>query len=126
MKSRTLYIAAMLLMTTTALPAQSTSAQTKAKSSEKQGAAAGNASRQSQGSASSGVTSEATIGTPPTHIDKTNNVPPASNPQNEGVNAVNRKKSASTVQERPKKKAPAANQFVMLKSTPARKKTGHK
>ncbi|WP_353718817.1 hypothetical protein [Dyadobacter sp. 676] len=122
MKSRTLYIAAMLLMTTTALPAQSTSAQTKAKSSEKQGAAAGNASRQSQGSASSGVTSEATIGTPPTHIDKTNNVPPASNPQNEGVNAVNRKKSASTVQERPKKESTSSQPVRNAEKHPGQKK----
>ncbi|MCF0072800.1 hypothetical protein LZD49_20130 [Dyadobacter sp. CY261] len=102
METKTIYIAAVLLLTAGALSAQSTSGQTKPKQSgsEQKSTATDEAAKPSKGSKSSAITSEATTGTPPTHIDKTNSVPPASNPQNTGVNAANRKKADSTVQGR--------------------------
>jgi len=110
MKKAAFYIAAVLLLMGTTLRAQSAPDQTKGKSTEKKSQDARKAGTQSRASGSASITSEATTGTPPTHIDKTNSVPPASNPQNTGVNAVNRKKSGSTVQGSSKKKSNTASQ----------------
>ncbi|MCF0062655.1 hypothetical protein MUK70_01105 [Dyadobacter chenwenxiniae] len=94
MNTKTISIALSLLLSAGTLLAQSTATQKK----DKEPTQKVTAGDQSQSSKGGSITSEATTGNPPTHIDKTNSVPAASNPQNTGVNASSRKKSGSTVQ----------------------------
>ncbi|MCF0048497.1 hypothetical protein LXM25_00430 [Dyadobacter sp. LJ53] len=98
MNTKTISIALSLLLSAGTLLAQSTATQKKDKEPTQKVTAGDQAGKQSQSSKGGSITSEATTGNPPTHIDKTNSVPAASNPQNTGVNASSRKKSGSTVQ----------------------------
>lgn len=98
MNTKTMYLALSLLISAGSLMAQSTATQKQGTESKQKAATGSQTSKQAQQNKGGSVTSEATTGTPPTHIDKTNSVPAASNPQNTGVNSANRKKSGSTVQ----------------------------
>lgn len=98
MNTKAGYIIVSLMLSAGTLMAQSTAGQTKETTSGQKTAEAGKQGNKPQSGKTSSTTSQATTGTPPTHIDKTNSVPAASNPQNTGVNASNRKKSGATVQ----------------------------
>src|SRR5215217_3909978 len=100
MNTKIICISLSLLLSAGTLLAQSTPTQQKKEETKGKATASKQNSKHSQSAKAGSITSEATIGNPPTHIDKTNSVPALSNPQNTGVNSSNRKKSGSTVQGR--------------------------
>lgn len=108
MDTKKICIAVLLSLSAGTLLAQNTTSPKKDKEPKQNVTTGDQAGKQSQKGKGASATSEATIGIPPTHIDKTNRVPTASNPQNTGVNASNRQKSGQTVQG--SKDTPAKNQ----------------
>ncbi|MCE6991235.1 hypothetical protein [Dyadobacter sp. CY323] len=89
-------VVALFLLGQGALYAQSANSQATAKTKtpqEQSGEGGKNTTQKSKRSSSKEASSQATAGIPPTHLDPKNSVPLKSNPQNDGVNASQRKAS---------------------------------